>query len=92
VNPSIPLFQRETLEFLPVVVTVDGDPVTDGVEIAVTDTTSRPEDWEPAATLGDAIGVMVDGATLGVGTFRVFARVTDAPEVPVVDAGTFRVI
>jgi hypothetical protein len=92
VNPSIPLFQRETLEFLPVVVTVDGDPVTDDVEFAIVPAGGRPDDWEAAETLGTAIGVMVAGTALGTGTFQVYARVTDAPEVPVVDAGTFRVI
>ena len=85
-------FQRETLEFLPVVVTVDGVEVTAGVEFAIVDINARPETWDEPTVLGDAIGVMVDGATLGTGTFRVFAQVTDSPEVPVIDCGSFRVI
>ena len=85
-------FQRETLEFLPVVVTVDGVAVTTGVEFAIVDINARPDTFASPTVLGDDIGVMVDGASLGTGTFRVFAQITDSPEVPVIDCGSFRVI
>jgi hypothetical protein len=92
VNPSIPLFQRETLEFLPVGVYVNGTAVTEGVEFCIVEAGARPDAFGAATTIGTAIGVMVNGTALGVGTYQVYAQVTDAPEVPVVDAGTFRVI
>ena len=85
-------FQRETYEFLPVTVTVNGTAVTDDVEFAVVDLESRPDTFGAATTIGTAIGVMVNGTALGVGTFRVFAKVTSSPEVPVIDCGSFRVI
>jgi hypothetical protein len=85
-------FQRETYEFLPVLVTVNGTAVTTDVEFSVVDLDSRPSTFGAATTIGTAIGVMVDGTALGVGTFRVFAKVTSSPEIPVVDCGTFRII
>lgn len=91
-NPSIPLFQRETYEFLPVGVYVDGTAVTNGVEFAIVDSGDRPTTWGTAVTIGTAIGVMVAGTALGVGTYEVYARVTDSPEIPVLDAGTFRIV
>jgi hypothetical protein len=87
-----PPFQRETYEFLPVSVTVNGTAVTTGVTFAVCEVDSRPATWGSATTLGTAIGVMVNGTALGVGTFEVFARVVSSPEIPVLDCGTFRIV
>ncbi len=39
-----------------------------------------------------AIGVMVAGTALGVGTFEVYAKVTDSPEIPVLNCGSFRIV
>ena len=85
-------FQRETYEFLPVAVTVNGSAVTTGVEFSTVDLSTRPTTFGSAVTLGTAIGVMVNGTALGVGTYRVFAKVTSSPEIPVLDAGTFRIV
>ena len=85
-------FQRETLEFLPVSVTVNGTAVTTDVEFSVVDLDSRPSTFGAATTIGGAIGVMVNGTALGPGTFRVFAKVTSSPEIPVIDCGSFRVL
>jgi hypothetical protein len=87
-----PPFQRETYEFLPVVVTVNGTAVTTDVSFAVCEVDGRPATWGSAVTLGTAIGVMVNGTALGVGTFEVFARVQSSPEIPVLDCGTFRIV
>ena len=54
-------YPRETVEFVPVVVTVGGQPVTAGVEFSTTEATARPTVWEPAVTIGAAIGVMAAG-------------------------------
>ena len=87
-----PPFQRETYEFLPVVVTANGSAVTNGVQAAIVAVGERPSTWGTVTTLGTAIGVMVAGTALGVGTFEVYARVTDSPEVPVLNAGSFRIV
>jgi len=85
-------FQRETYEFLPVTVTVNGSAVTDNVEFAICDLNERPSTFGSAVTLGTAIGVMVAGTALGVGSFRVFGKVSSSPEIPVIDCGSFRII
>lgn len=88
-----PPFQRETLEFLPINVWVNGTAVTAAVEATIVELGARPTTWGSAVTLGTAIGVMVNGTALGgPGTYQVFARITDSPEVPVLDVGTFRVV
>jgi hypothetical protein len=88
-----PPFQRETYEFQPINVTVNGSAVTTGVEVAIVELGARPSTWGTVTTIGTAIGVMVSGTALGgVGTFEVYAKVTDSPEVPVLNCGTFRIV
>ena len=87
-----PPFQRETYEFLPVQVTVNGTAVTAGVETAIVELGARPSTWGTATTLGTAVGVMVAGTALGPGTFEVYAKITDSPEVPVLNCGSFRIV
>ena len=84
-----PVFPRETVEFLPVVVRVDGTVVTADVEFSVVAAGARPVTFAAPTTIGAAIGVMVD--TLDPGTYTVWAQVTSTPEVPVIDCGSFRV-
>lgn len=83
------VYPRETVEFLPVTVTVDGAPLTTGVEFTVTTDIARPANWAAPTVLEGAIGVMITG--LAVGTYRVWAKVTDSPEIPVIECGAFRV-
>lgn len=87
-----PPFQRETYEFLPVIVTVNGTAVTSGVQTSIVELGARPSTWGTATTLGTAIGVMVAGTALGPGTFEVYCKVTDSPEVPVLNCGSFRIV
>ena len=82
-------YPRESVEFQPVQVKVDGEAVTTGVELALALGSARPVDWQTPTTLDGKIGVMVTG--LDVGTWHVWARVTSAPETPVIDCGYFRV-
>lgn len=82
-------YPRESVEFQPVTVTVDGVAVTTGVTFAVVPYGDRPVTFVAPTTLGGKIGVMVSG--LGVGVYRVWAQVTSAPETPVIDCGTFTV-
>lgn len=82
-------FPRETVEFQPVTVKVDGVLVTDGVQLTITSGSTRPTVWAPAVTLDGKIGVMVEG--LEVGSYTVWAKVSAVPEVPVVRCGWFAI-
>lgn len=89
-GPVVNQYQRETDEFQPVTVTVDGAAVTENVEFSVVPAGTRPVTFIPPMVVGAAIGVRV--FALEPGNYRVFARVTSSPEVPVVDCGTFAVV
>lgn len=80
-------FPRETVEFLPVTVTVDGVVVTTGVQFAKTTGTNRPTTWVAQYDLDGKIGILLSGETPG--TYHLYAKVTDAPEVPVIDCGSY---
>jgi hypothetical protein len=86
------LYQRESVEYQPVIVTVDGTVRTAGVTLAIVEDGERPvdDDFDAPTVIGTEIGVMVDG--LAVGAWHVFAKIVDTPEVPVVDCGVFHVI
>ncbi len=80
-------FPRETVEFQPVVIRVDGVIVTTGVQFDVTPYGDRPSTWANPTQIDDEIGVMVTGYTAG--QYTVWAKVTSAPETPVIDCGYF---
>ncbi len=86
------LYQRETVEFQPVVVTSDGVTRTANVTLTIVKDGERPEDdgFDPPVVVGAQIGVMVD--SLDPGAYHVYARIDDVPEVPVIDCGVFHVI
>ena len=73
----------ETLEFVPVGVTVAGAAVTTGVEFSIQPEGARPveADWEDATMLAGDTGVMVSGLTPGY--YWVWVRVAASPETPV---------
>lgn len=80
-------YARESVEFQPVTVTVNGAVVTAGVAFAVVDAQTRPTVFTAAVVLGAQIGVMVQG--LRPGPWYVFARIDAIPEIPVVPCGFF---
>ena len=80
---------RETVEFLPVPITVGGVAVLTGVTFAVVAEGTRPATWVAPTTLDDEIGVMVSG--FAPGYWRVFAKVASSPETPVIDCGYFQI-
>lgn len=82
-------YPRETVEFIPVTVTVDGVEVTTGVTFSVVIDGTRPTVWTAPTTLNGKIGVLVSG--LAVGAYHVFAKITSSPETPVVECGRFTV-
>lgn len=96
-------YPRETKEFVPIIAAVNNVALLatspDTVEVSLVGYLERPTTWAAADTLGTQIGVLI-----GPGTshdysqetvypvdVRVWARVTDNPEVPVINCGSFRI-
>lgn len=77
-------YPRETVEFLEVVVTLDGVPC-DTFQVCIAPYRARPSGWAPAVTVAGKRGVMIAG--LAPGSYVVWARVPDNPETPVIDCG-----
>lgn len=76
---------RESVEFLPVPVTVSGGEVTN-FQTAITPAgTARPTVWTNAVILGADAGVMIQNLTPG--TYKVWAKITAGFEVIVVHVG-----
>jgi hypothetical protein len=80
-------YPRESVEFQPVKVTRDGSTVTEDLSYAVVLDGHRPETFTPATIVGTDTGVMVSG--LAPGTYRIYAKMTAGPEIPVIDCGYF---
>lgn len=76
---------RETVEYIPVVVTLNGVVTTTGVSFAIVADGSRPSVWTAATVLSSATYALVSGLTPGV--WRVWAKVSAAPETPVIECG-----
>lgn len=85
------IYPRESVEFQPILVTVDGETITANVETQIALPGARPVEsaWIPAVLLYGEIGLMIEG--LNPGTYEVWARVSDSPEIPVIDCGSFAV-
>lgn len=82
-------YPRESVEFQPVKVTRDGLLITTDLEFSIVLDGDRPVTFTPAAIVSGQTGVIVSG--FAPGTYRIFARVTTAQEVPVIDCGYFYV-
>ena len=91
-NPSMTnIYPRESVEFQPVLITLDNTVITTAVQFAVLTTTDRPQtsDWFNATILAGATGFLT--GTYAKGTWKVWAQITDSPEIPVIDCGSFQV-
>lgn len=87
------IYPKETKEFQPFQVEVNGVAVTDGVKVAVIAPTLRPVtiDWvDPVVLTNGGLAVLID--QLAVGSWNVWAQVTTADEVVVVYCGDFKII
>jgi len=78
-------YERESIEFQPVTVTVNGAPVTSGVTFAITPNGTRPLAYVAPTTVDGKIGVMVQG--LAHGLYDVWAKVNSTPEAVVINCG-----
>jgi hypothetical protein len=85
------IYPRESVEFQPILITLDGVTITSNIQTQITAPSARPSSsgWTNAVTLGSEIGLLISG--LSVGTYEVWAKVTSSPEVPVIDCGSFAV-
>ena len=80
-------YPRESVEFQPVRVTQDGAAVTTDLSFAVVRDGQRPVEFTAAVVLAGVTGIMVSG--LEPGTYRIYAKLTTAAEIPVIDCGYF---
>lgn len=71
-------------------VTLDVQPVAVGIGTTVEDVTWHDATWQGEAGTDRSARILLDG-TLEPGVYRVFVRITDSPEIPVVKAGVLRV-
>lgn len=78
-------YERESTEFQAVTITVDGTPVTSGVTFCVAPDGTRPATFTAPTTVAGKIGVLITGYQPGV--YRVWAKVTSNPEIPVLNCG-----
>ena len=81
-------YPRESIELVPTTVTLDGTAIVSGFELALTTGDARPTTWEAPDVAGTTSGYLLPG-TLTPGAYTLWARVTDAPEVPVIALGAF---
>lgn len=65
---------RETTEFQEVLVDVDGQPVTAGLELAFTRDDTRPVVWTPATIQDGKTGFTISG--LAPGSYSIWIRIT----------------
>lgn len=81
-------YPRETIEFIPITVTRDGQTYTT-FDTAITPRTGRPQTWEPALTLEGTPGVLISGLPPGI--HKLWARINDTPEQPVIEVGSINI-
>lgn len=87
-KPRAVSLPRESVEYVRLSMEVDGVPVTTGVEVAITAQGQRPETWTTAADVdGPVVLIGVDPYDLAPGSWTVWGRYTDAPEIPVTRLG-----
>lgn len=82
----------QSLEYLHVPFTANVDPLTVTAEVAVvaTDTIPTGGDWKDATIIDSTARILVGAGgdvTPAAGSYRVWVRIGDAPEIPVEDVG-----
>jgi hypothetical protein len=80
-------YPRETIEFQPIDITVDGQPAV-AAQYQLTTGDARPSGaWTNVTTLGGKVGFLISG--LAVGRYLCWAKLSSAPETPVILVGAF---
>jgi len=80
-------YPNGSVEFQPVIVTVDGVQVFTGVQLSVVPFWTEHTTWVDPITLDGQIGFMV--GSYAPGNYTVWAQVTDSPEHPYINCGDF---
>jgi hypothetical protein len=87
-------YPRETIEFQPIDITIDGQPAVAAQyqlvasPSAALDYLARPAGaWTNVTTLGSKVGFLISG--LAVGRWLCWAKLSSAPETPVILVGAF---
>jgi len=83
-------YDRDSAEYLELIVTVDGATVTSGIEYAVTTGDERPSAWAPVTIVDGRPMALLQGRAPG--TYVVWARVTAGSELVVMRVDTFLVV
>ena len=84
---------RDSFEYLDIPITASVPLDDQTVEIALARSTAArtEDDWQPATWQGEVgttrVARLEPFTAPGRGTFLIFARVTDSPEIPVIRAG-----
>lgn len=87
------IYPKETKEFQPFQVELNGVVVTEGVKVAVIRPATRPValDWDdPVVLTTGGLAVLINA--LDVGSWNVWAQVTAGDEVVVMLCGDFKII
>lgn len=79
------VFLKESIEFQPVAVELDGSPYT-SFEVCIVLDSARPDGWSPAVVIDGQPGIMIQD--LAIGLYHIYVKINSVPEVPVIKAGT----
>ena len=82
-------YERESIEFQQVTVTVDGEATTAGLSFAITSNGARPNTYVEPVIVAGKTGVMIQG--LAPGLHSIWAQVASTPETVVINCGTVRI-
>lgn len=96
-DPMTNVYPLGSIEFQPILVTRDNVVITSGVSFAVIALNTAPAsaDWFSATVLPTA--AYPSGATgfltgsYAAGTWAVWAKISDSPETPIINCGTFQI-
>jgi hypothetical protein len=81
-------FPRETIELIPLAVTLAGSATFDYTVACVPNDGTRPTSFAAPASAGADVGYLVNGPTLGAGSFAGYVKIDSNPEDPVLPAFT----
>jgi hypothetical protein len=78
--------QRESVEFIPIHVVSPDTIATDTIQYALTTGRDRPTTWSPVISLDGQVGFLT-GPHSTPTVYKVWVRIDDNPEIPVLHAG-----
>lgn len=91
-EPNVWELKKSTHEVLPLVVKNNTTPTTDYVVACLPVGSSADPTFGAPSTQNGATGYMVDGATLGRGSFEILTKINAGAEQPVRIAGILKIV